>query len=283
MATGDSCCSAPQSPLLGKPHSVRVGTNLVHYQTAGKGDHTIVLVHCWAGNLDFWREQVPALQDKARLILIDLPGHGRSDKPHTLYTMDYFANAVVAVMRDAHVSKATLVGHSMGTPVICRVYTQAPERVAAIVAVDGFLHRPVISAEQAQQLVGPFHSPDYRSHTTNFITSLFPNPGTEALRGRVLSEMLETPQFVMAGAMDEMFDLNQPDWDLKKVDVPVLVLNANNPAMWNDPYKDYVRALSSKTDYRTIEGAGHWLMMEKPAEFNTALIEGLREFDLIAR
>jgi pimeloyl-ACP methyl ester carboxylesterase len=262
---------------------VRFGTNQVYYLTAGKGDHVIVLVHCWAGNLQFWREQVPALQDKARLVLIDLPGHGRSDKPHTIYTMDYFASAVVAVMRDAHVNKATLVGHSMGTPIICRVYKQAPERVAALVAVDGFLHRPALTADQARELVEPFHNADYRTHTTNFISTLFPNPGTEALRGHVLSEMLATPQFVMAGAMDEMFDLNQPDWDLKKVDVPVLVLNANNPAMWNDPYKNYVRELSPKTDYRTIEGAGHWMMMEKPAEFNTALIEVLREYDLIAR
>src|SRR5260370_4742140 len=75
----------------------------------------------------------------ARLILIDLPGHGKSDKPQTNYTMDYFASAVLAVMRDARVEKATLVGHSMGTPVICRVYAQAPEKVAALVAVDGLL------------------------------------------------------------------------------------------------------------------------------------------------
>jgi sigma-B regulation protein RsbQ len=282
MTTTDSCCTPAGSQLLGQAHSARFGTNQVYYLTAGKGDHVIVLVHCWAGNLDFWREQIPALQDKARLVLIDLPGHGRSDKPHTIYTMDYFASAVVAVMRDAHVNKATLVGHSMGTPVICRVYQQAPERVAALVAVDGFLHRPALTAEQVHGLVDPFHNADYRNHTTNFITTLFPNPGTEALRGRVLAELLATPQFVMAGAMDGMFDLSQPDWDLKKVDVPVLVLNANNPTMWNDPYKNYVHELSSKTDYRTIEGAGHWLMMEKPAEFNTALIELLREFDLIA-
>jgi pimeloyl-ACP methyl ester carboxylesterase len=53
--------------------------------------------------------------------------------------MDYFARAVLAVMNDAHVDKATLVGHSMGAPVICRVFHQAPERVAALVSVDGLL------------------------------------------------------------------------------------------------------------------------------------------------
>src|SRR6266850_500398 len=77
-----------------KSHFAKFGTNKVHYVVEGKGKHSIVFIHCWAGNLGFWREQVPALADKARLVLIDLPGHGQSDKPHTQYTMDFFANAV---------------------------------------------------------------------------------------------------------------------------------------------------------------------------------------------
>src|SRR6266516_3709807 len=228
-------CASAQTPTkptnsvsLGQSRFVSFGTNRIHYITAGKGRHDIVLVHCWAGNSGFWREQVPALADKARLILIDLPGHGQSDKPHTQYTMDFFASAVLTVMRDAHVDKATLVGHSMGTPVMCRVYKQAPEKVAALVAIDGILRRPKMPAEQAAQ-----------------------------------------------------FGADQPDWDVNKATVPVVVINAPNP-MWTDEYKDYVRSLSPKTDYRLIDGVGHWLMLEKPGEFNTALIEMLRKFGLIA-
>jgi len=280
-------CASAQPPSKqtnsaspGESHFVSLGTNKIHYVTSCKGNHTIVLVHCWAGNIGFWREQVPALAGKARLVLIDLPGHGRSDKPHTQYTMDFFAGAVLAVMRDAHVEKATLIGHSMGTPVICRVHKQAPEKVAALVAVDGMLRRPEISAEQSEQFVAAFRAPDYRENTRRVMGSMFPAPGTEALRDRVVSELLATPQYVMLGAMEGMFGADQPDWDVKKAAVPVIVINAPNP-MWTDLYKDYVRSLSAKTDYRQLDGVGHWLMLEKPAEFNTALIAMLREFDLI--
>lgn len=131
-----------QTRALAKSHFARLGTNKVHYLTAGKGDRTIVFVHCWAGNSGFWREQLPALADKARLILVDLPGHGQSDKPRGDYSMDFFASAVLAVMRDARVDRATLIGHSMGVAVICRVHAQAPGKVAALVAVDGLLRRP---------------------------------------------------------------------------------------------------------------------------------------------
>jgi non-heme chloroperoxidase len=282
LATG--CATAPQAKSLAdaQPHFVSLGTNLIHYVTIGQGNHTIVFVHCWAGNLDFWREQIPALADKAQLILIDLPGHGQSDKPHTAYTMDFFASAVLAVMADAHVDKATLVGHSMGGPVICRVYKQAPEKVAALVSVDGLLRRPKGTPEQARAMVSQFSTPDYRENAKKFIASFFPIPGTEALRGRVTSEMLMTPQYVMLGAMEGMFDPDQPDWDLKKVNVPVLIINAQSP-LWDDDYENYVHSLSPQTDYRMMDGVGHWLMLEKPAEFNATLTAMLREFDLIAK
>ncbi len=279
------CAHSPEKPETkespgAKSDYARFGTNRIHYVTEGTGKHVIVFVHCWAGNLGFWREQVPALADKARLVLIDLPGHGLSDKPHTAYTMDFFASAVLAVMRDAHVDKATLIGHSMGVPVICRAYKQAPERVAALVAVDGTLRRPKITAEQGEQFIARFRGPDYRDKTREFIATMFPAPGTEALRDRVISELLETPQYVMLGAMEGMFGPNQPDWDLQHVDVPVLVINANNP-MWTEEYKTYVHSLSPKMDYAQMDGVGHWLMLEKPAEFNALLTGMLRKFDLI--
>jgi pimeloyl-ACP methyl ester carboxylesterase len=169
------------------------------------------------------------LADQARLVLVDLPGHGQSDKPHTAYTPDFFASAVLAVMSDAHVDKATLVGHSMGGPVICRVYRQAPEKVAALVSVDGLLRRPQWTPGQAGEFVAQFGTPEYREHVKQFVDSFFPVPGTEALRDQVLSEMLATPQYVMVGAMEGMFGPDQPDWDLKQVNVPVLVINARKP------------------------------------------------------
>jgi len=274
------CVTAPKPKTLadGKSHFASFGTNKVQYVTVGRGRQTIVFVHCWAGNLGFWHEQVPAFADQARLVLIDLPGHGQSDKPHTAYTMDYFASAVLAVMRDAHVDKAVLVGHSMGGAVIACVYRQAPEKVAALVSVDGLLRRPQWTPEYAEKFVAPFRTPDYREQVKQFVGAFFPVPGTEALRDQVLSETLATPQYVMVGAMEGMFGPDQPDWGLKTVNAPVLVINARSP-MWNADYKSYVRSLSPQAEYRMMDGVGHWLMLEKPAEFNALLTDLLRKHD----
>jgi len=264
----------------GKSHFVSAGANRVHYVTAGKGNRTIVFVHCWAGNLGFWREQIPALADKARLIFIDLPGHGQSDKPQTAYTLDFFADAVLAVLRAENVDNAIFIGHSMGGAVLCRVYHRAPEKIAALISVDGLLCRPPGTPEQARALVAPFGTPQYLDHARGFINTFFPFPGSEALRDQVMSEMLATPQHVMLGAMLGMFGEDQPDWILQKVNAPVAVINARS-AWWNSGYEKYVRSLSPQSDYVMMDGVGHFLMLEKPAEFNATLAAVLRKLDVL--
>lgn len=266
----------------GKEHFVSFGTNRVRYVSLGEGSATLVFIHCWGGNLGLWREQVPALAARARLVLIDLPGHGQSDKPNTAYTMDFLARAVVSVLREIGVEKVILVGHSMGAAVMCRVFQQAPDKVAALVSVDGLLCRPPGTAEQSRMFIGQFCVPEYLTHAKKFISDFFPYPGTEKLRDEVLAEILVTPQYVMAGTAAGMVGADQPDWALQNVEVPVLVLNARGP-LWNDRFEHYVKTLSSRVDYRMFDGVGHFLMLEQPAKFNANLIEMLQSFDLIAK
>jgi sigma-B regulation protein RsbQ len=260
---------------------VSVGSNRIHYNITGRGNRTIVLIHCWAGHLGFWREQIPVLADKARLILIDLPGHGRSDKPQTAYTLDFFAAAVLAVLDDAHVDQAVFIGHSMGAAALCRLYQLAPEKFAALISVDGLLRRPPGTPAEARALVGPFGSPQYLDHARSFIRAFFPVPGTDGLRERVMSEMLATPQHVMLGAMLGLFGPDQPDWVLRVVNAPVAAINAPSP-WWRGDFETYVRSLSPRSDYILMEDVGHFPMLEKPAAFNATLLSLLRKFDLIA-
>jgi len=114
----------------------------VHYKSLGTGDMALVFVHGWTCNMNFWRYQVPAFDGKTRIILIDLPGHGESDKPKIDYSMDLFAKSVDAVLKEAGVEKAILTGHSMGTPVIRQCYRLYPKKTAGLIVVDGALRAP---------------------------------------------------------------------------------------------------------------------------------------------
>ena len=259
-------------------HFAKLDTNAIHYVSLGNGKETLVFVHGWSCNLDFWRFQVPALHEKARLILIDLPGHGKSGKPQVAYTVDWFARAVDAVLRDAKVDRATLLGHSLGTPIICRFYRDHPEKTAALVAVDGALRGFSLTPEQKEGFVGPYRGPQYREAAEKFIDSMFPTAGTEALRDRAKAAMLRTPQHVMASALENMLD--KAAWEPSKIEVPLLVLNAKS-RFWTEDYEAHVRKIAPKVEYHVMDGVGHFLMQEKPAEFNAILLESLQKHSLV--
>ena len=145
---------APADVLDKAPsRSARSGDLKVHYKSLGEGDTAIVFVHGWCCDHSVWRDQAAALDGKARLLFIDLPGYGKSDRPKADCTMDMFAKGIDAVLRDAGVEHAVLVGHSMGTPVVRQFYRLYPAKTKALVFVDGAL-RPFTWGKTSFHLCG---------------------------------------------------------------------------------------------------------------------------------
>src|SRR5436190_19241923 len=123
----------------------------VHYESYGTGKDAVVFIHGWTCDLTFWRGQAP-VYEKHRALLVDLPGHGQSEKPDVAYTQERFARSIEAVMRDAGVERAVLVGHSMGGPVALTFLRLFPAKTKALVMVDAFVPKaPKDDAERAKQ------------------------------------------------------------------------------------------------------------------------------------
>ena len=240
----------------------------IHYQNYGKGKEAIVLVHGWGCNLGHWHHQVAAFAQRTRVLAIDLPGHGLSDKPEITYSMDLFARAVDAVMRDAGVERAVLVGHSMGTPVIRQFYRKYPDKTLALVIVDGGL-RPFADKAHRDQFVAAFRAPTYKQALEQ-MSAMMVGPGVSTEdQERIKTSFMNTPQFVIVSAAEGMND--DAIYATDKINVPVLAVLAKSP-YWQDDTEQFFRSLAPKIDYQMWEGVRHFLMMEKPKEFNDAVI-----------
>jgi len=258
-------------------HFAKLDGQRVHYENHGKGREALVFVHGWTCSLNFWSRQVPAFEGKTRIILIDLPGHGQSDKPQVAYTMDLFARAVDAVLRDAGVERAVLAGHSMGTPVIREFYRKYPQKTLALVIVDGPL-RPFGKREDLDNFLTPLRGPDYKQAASKLIDGMFGPSAPAALRDEVKNAMLSTPQYVAVSAMEGMID--PAIWKEDKIEVPALAVMTR---FWPPDTEQFFRSVATKLDYRAMDGAGHFLMMEKPAEFNELLAGFLIKNDLMKK
>ncbi|HEX8369365.1 MAG TPA: alpha/beta hydrolase [Pyrinomonadaceae bacterium] len=237
----------------------------VHYNDVGKGKNALVFVHGWTCSADFWRQSVNEFPNY-RVIAVDLPGHGISDKPQTDYSMEYFAKSVEAVLKDAGIKKAVLVGHSMGTPVIRQFYRLYPEKTLGLVIVDGAL-RPMGTKRQEQQYMA-FLRADYKANAPKMVDGMLQPINDEKLKQEIRSAMLATPEHVAISAMAGMTD--EKIWTNDKINVPVLAIMAESPA-WKPDTAEFYRTIAPNLTFIMWAGLSHFLMMERPLIFNQAV------------
>lgn len=255
----------------------------VHYKSygdkVGPGREALVLIHGWSCNLDYWRDSIPELAKRNRVIAIDLPGHGQSDKPEVSYSMDLFARAVAAVMKDAKVERAVLVGHSMGTPIARQFYRKYPAKTLGIVIVDGSL-RPFGDKKLMDTFLAGFRGPNYvEAGKQMFAGMAGPNLSPEIM-ARIQASFMNTPQHVLVSAMEGMAD--DSIWGADKINVPVLAYMAKSP-FWPPDTEQFDRGIAPNLDFQMIDGVGHFLMMEKPQQFNVAVIAYLVKNKLLQK
>jgi pimeloyl-ACP methyl ester carboxylesterase len=251
----------------------------IQYQSHGTGDEALVLIHGWSSNLDFWRGQASELAKRNRVIAIDLPGHGESDKPQITYSMDLFASAVDAVMNDAGVKRAVLVGHSMGTPIMRQYYRKYPDKTLALIIVDGSL-RPFADKKLMDSFIAGLRGPNFRETGKQLFAGMSgPNLSPE-LQERIQASFMNTPQHVAVSAMEGMAD--HSIWSPDLIKVPVLAVMAKSP-FWPPDTEQFFRGIAPKLEFQMWEGVGHFLHMEKPKQFNDAVVAFLGKNGLLKK
>ena len=263
----------------GESHYASLDGKRVYYKSYGKGREALVLVHCWSCNMDHWRDQIPDFAQRSRVVALDLPGHGQSDKPEVAYTMDLFARAVDAVLRDAGVERAVLVGHSIGTPVIRQFYRKYPQKTLALVIVDGAL-RPFGDKKIGEQMLASLRAPTYKETGTQMFAAMGGPQLSPEIQERIKESFLNTPQQVLVSAMEGMMD--DSIWGQDKISVSVLAVMAKSP-FWPADTEQFYRSIAPKLEFQMWDGVGHFLMMEKPKQFNEVVIAFLDKNALLKK
>ncbi len=100
----------------------------LYYSDRGEGD-CIVLLHGYLETGEIWDEFAGSLLDRYRVIIVDLPGHGRSGTWGKVHTMEDIAGSVYSILEAEEVEKVFLVGHSMGGYVTMAFAELYPERL----------------------------------------------------------------------------------------------------------------------------------------------------------
>jgi len=117
---------------------IDVGGVRAHVREQGDPDGIpVVLIHGSMGSLHMWEGWARELGKQARLISVDLPGHGLTGAwPRDEYTIDAYADFVEVLVDALNLDRFVLVGHSIGGAVAWTFAATRPDRVSQLILVD---------------------------------------------------------------------------------------------------------------------------------------------------
>ena len=253
------------------PHVVtsKDGT-LISYEVYGAGEPTLVFVHGWSCDARYWRAQLPHIAKNHRVVTLDLAGHGHSGTTRSQYTMRAFGEDVRAVTEAIGSRSVILIGHSMGGSVIAEAARLMPNRVIGLIGIDTLenIEYPM-TREGLEKIIAPLEK-DFRTGSRQFVEEMISPHTDPQLREWILSDISAAPPAVALSAMNDMMSqyiTGEAAKIFDEIRVPVITVNGD---LWPVNYEANRRHMFS-FDAIVLKDADHFLMMDRPEEFNRAL------------
>ena len=247
------------------------------YTLRGRGP-ALVLLHGWACNRGFWRQQIPLLARTHQFLAPDFRGHGGSDVTEEHCTIEQLAEDVHGLTEALDVGRFVLVGHSMGGMVAQQFCLSHGDHVAGLVLVT------TIAADAEDRLISKQIEKDsagagYREAFDRYFSGWFGPAADAEVARRVREEMLRTPESVALDLVRSYwrFDLRS---HLSALAMSTLVIGAACDASAVPVQSAMLADLIPAARLAVIGGAGHFPMLEMPEEFNNVLTEFLSTHEL---
>lgn len=257
---------------------VRLNGINVGYTEEGRGS-PVVLLHGFPLNRSMWRDQAVGLGATHRVITPDLRGHGETAAPSDEASMEAMAEDVAALMDHLEINQAVLGGLSMGGYVALAFYRLFPDRVRALVLADT---RPQADSEEARRNRERMWERALQHGIETIIDAMLPKllaPATLAKDFQIVARVREMIQGTKpegdAAALRGMAARRDQSDSLAKITSPTLIIVGSEDAVTPPHDAELMHYKIRHSRLKIIEGAGHLSNVERPAEFNSTLVEFL--------
>jgi pimeloyl-ACP methyl ester carboxylesterase len=145
--------------------TVKVDGLEIGYRELGEGP-PVLLVHGWPTSSHLWRNVMPPMAGGNRVIAVDLPGFGASDKPvDATYDFAFFERAVEGLLEALGVDEVGIAGHDLGGPVAVHWAIRNPDRVTGLALLNTLLFPPF--APEVLEFVTGLMTPGRREELTS--------------------------------------------------------------------------------------------------------------------
>jgi len=239
------------------------------YRVFGEGPKTVILIHGWMVSGAIYDDLVAALDKSGlRLVVPDLRGVGASDRPERGYTIERYADDILAVADAEGCERFTVVGHSMGGKIAQWIAATSPARVEGVALLCPVPAAGMPLPPDARAL---FRGSGGNRAAQKTILDLACKELSEAVRERTLDDAATISASCIASSFDAWSEGNFAD-KLGAVRAPTLVVATDDPFLTPAILREAIVARVAGARLAYLPGPGHYVQIERPRE-TAALLE----------
>ena len=255
--------------------------SLPQYITAGSGTTAVFLLHGVGGGKEAWSANLQPLADAGyQVIAWDTPGYGGS-APVSPYTTATVAQALARLIEHVGARRSVVLGHSMGGMIAQETYALFPDNIDGLVlsATTAAFGKP--GGDWQKEFLRARFAPldagrSMQSLADELVDGLVaPGAGAEVKRA-MTSVMAGVPEATYRLAVTAISSFDQRI-NLSNIKVPTLVLSGEFDTTATPAVMERMASRIPNVQYRQLPGVGHIANMERPADFNRAVVEFLQQ------
>jgi pimeloyl-ACP methyl ester carboxylesterase len=234
----------------------------LYVERAGEG-LPILFIHGSGWNRRMWYGQRDRLQSLAKIVLLDLPGHGGS-RGDGCDSVEEYGAAIVDTIKELGLGKCVLAGHSLGGAIALSVAIDNPDLVGGLILIGTGARLRVLP-----RILGDIVT--NKQETVKSIVDLAFSPtAPQDLKKADFDETMKCDSAVIRKDFTacDRFDVMST---VSSITVPTLILCGTDDALTPPRYSEYLHQAIDGSHLVLIEGAGHMVMMEKPEEVNDSI------------
>jgi len=244
----------------------------IYYETYGDGP-PLVLVHANPFDHRLFMYQSARWSPYFRIVVLDIRGYGRSDKPETSFTLEDMAEDVLAVCAQESIARAVFMGVSVGSGIGLLIGLDRPEMAEALILVGGSAKG---GADISKRVAG-YTSADLKGYLRSHIRELVAPNFPETPLGRWVLELFSENAHTLSGRCIANIFKAREACDmrarLEEMKPPTLVINGEHDVSLQRGTETVSLVPGAK--HVVLPGTGHACCIEDPAAFEAAVMEFL--------
>ena len=238
----EAAAAAPEGPL----QKASLSTSTPPVSSVTQADDTVILLHGGLGSSVDWRNQIPALVGKHRVVVIDSRGQGRSARLGQPISYDLMMNDVIGVMDHLKIRKAAFAGWSDGGIIALDIAIHHPERITRLFTYGANFNPDGLISSPGESLLT-----DLRIRVASLVDE-------HAATVRDVTEMWNTsPDFTPS--------------ELGSIHVPTMIADGEHEEAIKPEHTRELAELIPNAELAILPNVGHSGLLEDPKDFNTLL------------